>query len=993
LHEAIAWVRNHKSPAATQRVFIMTSTKSLPYLLLFFYTFLLHLFFQNLFAQMARADERIVTVGVYENEPKIFTSRAGKPAGIFIDIIEHIAKNEGWNLHYVTGTWGEGLDRLSRGEIDLMPDVAYTADREKIYSFHKVPVLSSWYQVYAPKGNKIQSILDLNEKRILVLERSVQQEAFIRLSKGFGLNSSLIAVPDYKTMFEMVSKGEADAAITNRFYGMRHAKKFGLEDTAVLFEPSDLFFAAAKRGTKHLQDTIDRHLLDLKKDHESVYYISLKRWTSEKVAFKLPLWLQITGLVAGGVLIMSLVGSAILKHQVNVRTRELQQENAERQTAQQRFMDIIEFLPDATFVIDQNKRVIAWNQACETMTGVKKEIMLGQTDYAYAEPFYGERRPVLIDLLDQPVAEMEATYTYTQRKDYRLYAESFVPHLRAGHGAHLRGVASPLYDRDGRRCGAIETIRDVTEQKLMEEALRTSEREYRELVMLANSIILRWSPEGRVTFLNEYGQQFFGYTAEEIIGRHVIGKLVPKSESQGRDLRPLMEEICADPRKFERNINENIRRNGERVWIDWTNKVVLDEQGKIKEILSIGSDITERRLAEEQVHRLHDDLRRHADTLELRVAERTAELAAINDEQRTIFESAGTGIVLLRDRVIMRCNRKLEEISGYNPGELIGKSTRIWYPDESSYVTGAENVYSQMARGETYRQEQQMARKDGSLFWVRLSLCAFDKNDPLKGAVGIVEDITDEREAAEKLRNAMEAAQAADRIKSAFLAVMSHELRTPLNSIIGFTGIMLQGLTGPLNPEQQKQMTMVQNSSRHLLSLINDVLDISKIEAGQLVLSSTSFDVRESIEKMVKLTSPLVEKKGITLQSDLPDTPMMITTDQRRLEQVILNLLSNAVKFTEKGHVGISCHSVNDHFLLAFSDTGIGMQQEEIPNLFQPFHQIDTGLARKSEGTGLGLSICKKILDIMGGSIEVESRLGQGSTFIVRLPRQAGGAV
>jgi signal transduction histidine kinase len=142
---------------------------------------------------------------------------------------------------------------------------------------------------------------------------------------------------------------------------------------------------------------------------------------------------------------------------------------------------------------------------------------------------------------------------------------------------------------------------------------------------------------------------------------------------------------------------------------------------------------------------------------------------------------------------------------------------------------------------------------------------------------------------------------------------------------------------------------------------------------------------------MVKLISPLAEKKGIELRLDLPDVPATITTDQRRLEQVILNLLNNAVKFTETGHAGISCRSEDDHLLLTFSDTGIGMQQEELPHLFQPFRQIDTGLARKREGTGLGLSICKKIIDIMGGTIDVESRWGQGSTFIVRLPKQAGG--
>jgi signal transduction histidine kinase len=297
-------------------------------------------------------------------------------------------------------------------------------------------------------------------------------------------------------------------------------------------------------------------------------------------------------------------------------------------------------------------------------------------------------------------------------------------------------------------------------------------------------------------------------------------------------------------------------------------------------------------------------------------------------------------------------------------------------------------VFSQLSKGETFRQEQQMTRKNGSLYWVRLRLRSFDRNTPFNGVVGIVEDITEERQAAENLRKAMEAAQAADHIKSAFLATMSHELRTPLNSIIGFTGIMLQGLTGPLNHEQQKQMTMVQNSSRHLLSLINDVLDISKIEAGQLVLSCTSFDLRSSVDKIAGLVTPLADKKNIELQLELPDTPVTITTDQRRLEQVILNLLNNAIKFTEIGHIGVTLRSEEENLLLSFTDTGIGIQQQDLANLFQPFHQIDSGLTRKREGTGLGLSICKKILDLMGGSIEVQSRWGLGSTFVVRIPRQ-----
>jgi signal transduction histidine kinase len=219
---------------------------------------------------------------------------------------------------------------------------------------------------------------------------------------------------------------------------------------------------------------------------------------------------------------------------------------------------------------------------------------------------------------------------------------------------------------------------------------------------------------------------------------------------------------------------------------------------------------------------------------------------------------------------------------------------------------------------------------------------------------------------------------------------MSQELRMPLNSIIGFTGILLQDLAGPLNKEQRKQMGMVQDSSRHLLNLINDVLDISKIEAGQLALSISTFELRSSIEKMAALVLPMAQKKGIDLILDISDGVETATTDQRRLEQIILNLLNNAVKFTDQGHVRISCRLEGERHDITVSDTGIGMPPEELTNLFQPFHQVDTGLARKHEGTGLGLSICKKLLEMMGGTIGVESELGQGSTFSVRFPRKTG---
>ncbi|WP_395732825.1 ATP-binding protein [Prosthecobacter sp.] len=243
-------------------------------------------------------------------------------------------------------------------------------------------------------------------------------------------------------------------------------------------------------------------------------------------------------------------------------------------------------------------------------------------------------------------------------------------------------------------------------------------------------------------------------------------------------------------------------------------------------------------------------------------------------------------------------------------------------------------------------------------------------------------------------------AEAADRLKSAFLATMSHELRTPLNSIIGFTGILLQGLAGPLNPEQGRQLGMVRTSARHLLELINDVLDLSKIEAGQLELRAIPFDLKGSIERVTATVRPQTEAKGLTLTTILPPELGSMVSDQRRVDQILLNLLNNAIKFTDQGHVTLTAEPVLEFqpapdlpqqpaVRLSVTDTGIGIKPEDLSKLFQPFRQIDSGLTRQHEGTGLGLAICRRLTTLLGGEISAASEWTKGSTFSVILPLQA----
>jgi signal transduction histidine kinase len=211
-------------------------------------------------------------------------------------------------------------------------------------------------------------------------------------------------------------------------------------------------------------------------------------------------------------------------------------------------------------------------------------------------------------------------------------------------------------------------------------------------------------------------------------------------------------------------------------------------------------------------------------------------------------------------------------------------------------------------------------------------------------------------------------------------------LRTPLNSIIGFTGIMLQGLVGSLNPEQEKQLNMVYGSARHLLALINDVLDISKIEAGQLEVTSEPFDMRETIKKVVQTVAPLAGKKGLALVTEIAPDVGQITSDRRRVEQILINLVNNGVKFTEDGEVRILCEVSDGWLVIRVVDTGIGIKPEDMGELFKAFRQIDTGVARQHEGTGLGLSICKRLVEMLGGDIWAESEWGVGSTFTFTLP-------
>lgn len=241
-----------------------------------------------------------------------------------------------------------------------------------------------------------------------------------------------------------------------------------------------------------------------------------------------------------------------------------------------------------------------------------------------------------------------------------------------------------------------------------------------------------------------------------------------------------------------------------------------------------------------------------------------------------------------------------------------------------------------------------------------------------------------------ELAAARDRAEEADRIKSAFLAAMSHELRTPLNTIIGFTGLLQQGLPGPLNSEQWRQLGMVRVAAENLLAKINDILDVSQLSTGDLTITRAPFDVGEAVSLCVRALAPEAEKKGLRLTCEVSPEVGQVLSDRRRVEQIVRSLVQNSVKFTEEGGVAVSCRREGETVVTTVADTGIGISEESSQELFQAFRQLDSGLARRFEGAGVGLAIVKGLTELLGGEIRVSSEPGRGAAFAFVLPVGAG---
>jgi PAS domain S-box-containing protein len=601
---------------------------------------------------------------------------------------------------------------------------------------------------------------------------------------------------------------------------------------------------------------------------------------------------------------------------------------------------LIESSVDGLITVDPEGFITDVNEQMCRMTGYLRDELIGSAFKRYfTEP-------------DRADAGVKRTFAEGVVTNYELVLQA-----KTGRKATVSFNASVFRAVDGAMQGIFASARDISEQARLQTQLVEQQAYNRSLIEASADAQFAIAPDGTITDVNEEATRLTGYSRKHLINSRFSEYFTEPERARAGVLQTLDERRVIG---YELNL---ITRYGRRITVSFNAGVFTDAAGNPLGILAAARDATQQKELEEQL--------------------RASQLYT-----RTLIESNIDALMTTDPLgIITDVNQQMETLTGHSREELIGAPFKEYFTDSGRAEDGIRSV---LREGRVTNYELTARAKDGLETVVSYNATTFnDQSGHLQGVFAAARDVTERKRFEQTLQEKNVELENANYAKDRFLASMSHELRTPLNAIIGFTGTLLMKLPGPLNVDQQSQLTTVQTSAKHLLSLINDLLDLAKIDSGKVEIKYETIVCQTVVEEVAAALRPLAENKGLRFKVKTPKSSMRVESDRRILSQILINLTNNAIKFTDEGQVQIELGSqrVNGHTLatVEVTDTGIGIRPEDQQKLFQAFQQVD--IDHRGEGTGLGLYLSQKLAVLIKGRIELESEYGKGSVFRLLIPR------